>query len=63
MTDHKFQRDLTSNGGAVVNTDTEALLAYRRRKAALREKDRQIETLTTRLNKVEELLTKLLESH
>jgi len=63
MTDHKFQRDPMSNGGAVVNTDNESLLAYRRRKSALREKDRQIENLTTRLNKVEELLTKLLEPH
>lgn len=52
-------RDLSTT--ALVETDLAKLNKHRSIKRAMREKDTRIETLTERINKLEQLLTQVLE--
>jgi hypothetical protein len=49
------------SSGGVVNTDREALVLARKRKAAVMADKQRIDNLEDKLNKIEQLLMKLVE--
>lgn len=58
---HRFIRD-PNNPGALINTDNEALAAYKKRRKVIREKDAQIKTMEERLNNIEKMLQDLMSN-
>lgn len=57
--DSSFLRDVSNK--ALVNTDNQALLAYKKGKEAKLKTDREIESLKNEMQEIKELLYKLLD--
>lgn len=55
--DHQYKRS-SSNPGAVINTDKNALVAYKQKKAQMQ----KINTLEKRMDTIEDLLKQILQN-
>ncbi len=52
---------MSGNEGAIINTDNDALKAYKLQKQAERAKEREINTLKEDVQQIKDLLSQLLE--
>lgn len=58
MQDHKYVRS-EKNPGAVLNTDKNSLLAYKKKKKAFQEQQERIENLETQMHSLLTILQKI----
>lgn len=57
--DHKYKRD-PNNSGAIVNTDSEALKAYRLRKQLSEKQEQRMSKLENDLSEIKQLLMSIV---